>query len=183
MILHPKRPFVVWLTGLSAAGKTTTAVSLLAHFQALGLPMLHLDGDDLRILLCNDLSFGNKDRLENNRRAAAVALIAAKSGFSSICSLISPFAAARNSARELIESAGFHFIEVYVKASIEVCRERDPKGLYVMSDEGTMKNLTGIQSPYEVPESPDLILETNVFGVTKCRDLLAERLEQLGCLS
>lgn len=153
-----QRPAVVWLTGPSGAGKTTIARELEVELRDRGLMIGMLDGDDLREGLCSGLGFSDADRAENIRRAAAVARLMTRSGLIVIVSLISPFRAGRERARALFEPG--EFFETYVHTPLEVAERRDPKGLYRRARNGEIGHFTGIDSPYEPPESPDVRLET-----------------------
>lgn len=147
-----------WLTGLSGAGKTTVAIHALNRMARLGYLAIHLDGDDLRTGLNRDLGFTRADRQENVRRIAEVAKLLVDAGLIVIVSAISPYRMDREAAREHI---GAHrCFEVFVDTSLEVCRQRDPKGLYARAAEGTLKGLTGVHTPWEPPRSPALTIHT-----------------------
>jgi adenylyl-sulfate kinase len=148
---------VVWLTGLSGAGKTTIARGAAAALEQEGYPVVVLDGDALRDGLSADLGFSREDRLENIRRIGEVARLFAENGLLCIVAAISPYAAARGAARARIGST-FH--EIFIAASPDVCESRDPKGLYARARRGEIAEFTGISSPYEPPTSPDLLLDT-----------------------
>jgi bifunctional enzyme CysN/CysC len=171
-----QRPAVVWLTGLSGAGKSTLARALEQRLLQRGLRTFALDGDSLRTGLCEDLGFSPEDRGENLRRAAHIARLAWSQGMVVICSLISPFARDRALARSLI-SAG-EFFEVHVQCPLEVCRARDPKGLYAKAERGEIPEFTGISSPYEVPEAPELLIDTSAEPLLDSVDKLARLLER-----
>jgi bifunctional enzyme CysN/CysC len=148
---------VIWLTGLSGSGKSTLAMALERELFARGRQVYVLDGDTLRTGLNSDLGFGAEARAENIRRTAEMARLFADAGLVVITSLISPFAAERDKARTII---GANFHEVHVKADLATCEARDPKGLYAKARAGEIRNFTGIDSPYEAPESPDLVIDT-----------------------
>ncbi len=150
----------VWFTGLSGAGKSTVAAGLQAMLEARGLHTFALDGDLLREGLNADLGYSEPDRVENVRRLGEVALLFSRVGFLSIVSAISPYARPRAAVRERHESNGVQFVEIHVATPLEVCEARDPKGLYARARRGELPSFTGISAPYEVPESPDLALET-----------------------
>ena len=156
---------VIWLTGLSGSGKTTIAKGLSKRLQQQGLRTAHLDGDTLREGLNNDLGFSDDDRMENVRRAAHVARIMRNGGAVVICSLISPLASMRQLARAII---GEGFIEVYVNCPIEVCMQRDVKGLYAKATAGHIDDFTGVGSEYEPPVSADLEVRTDQLDVSEC---------------
>ena len=149
---------VLWLTGLSGAGKSTTANAVEQRLHALGRHSYVLDGDNLRHGLTKDLGFTAADRVENVRRIAEVAKLFVDAGLIVLVSVISPFRDEREMARQLMGEG--EFIEVFVDAPLEVCERRDPKGLYRKARAGEIKNFTGIDSPYEPPESPDIVLKT-----------------------
>ena len=146
----------VWMTGLPGSGKSTVAAALEARLVEAGRPAYVLDGDNLRHGLCGDLGFDDAGRCENARRTAEVARLLADAGTVAIVSLVSPFAADRRRARALHEIAGLPFIEVWVSTPVSECEERDPKGLYARARRGELKNLTGVDAPYEPPENPEL---------------------------
>lgn len=151
---------IIWLTGLSGAGKSTLADGLAGELKAEGILPLMIDGDGLREELCRDLGFSEKDRMENIRRAGAIALLAARSGITSICSLISPLRSERDAIRGLCRARDVKFIEVYVSTPLTTCEGRDPKGLYKKARAGMIPKFTGIDSPYEPPLHPELVIPT-----------------------
>lgn len=152
----------VWLTGLSGSGKSTIAVEAERLLVERGRAAYLLDGDNLRHGLNGDLGFGAADREENVRRAAHVARLFADAGLVALVPLISPFRAGRDLARRVHDEAGLAFFEVFVNTPIEVCEERDPKGLYAMARRGEITGFTGVDDPYEAPEAPDLELGPGV---------------------
>ena len=153
-----QKPFVVWLTGLSGAGKTTIANLVESRLHQLGRATYLLDGDNVRHGLNRDLGFTDVDRVENIRRVAEVAKLMVDGGLIVFVAFISPFRSERRLARELVASD--EFFEVYVNAPLSVAEERDPKGLYRKARRGELKNFTGIDSPYEPPEHPELEIYT-----------------------
>jgi len=153
-----QRPAVLWFTGLSGSGKSTIANCVEKILHASGKHTYILDGDNVRHGLNRDLGFTNEDRVENIRRVAETAKLMTDAGLIVIVSFISPFKAERQLARELMEEG--EFIEIFVDTPIEECARRDPKGLYKKAEAGTLKNFTGISSPYERPENPELHLHT-----------------------
>lgn len=161
---------VLWMTGLSGSGKTTIAQETERILVESGIPAYILDGDTLRRGLNADLGFSDADRIENMRRTAEVAKLFRDAGVVTIVTLISPFAESRNFARRTI---GDGFVEVYIKASIEACIERDPKNLYKKALEGRIKNFTGIDSPYEPPERAELVLDTEGMSELESVNTLA----------
>ena len=171
---------VVWFTGLSGAGKTTLATALETALSGRGLRIFQLDGDIMRQGLCRDLGFAASDRDENIRRVAEVAKLFADCGVLCICAFISPFRSMREKAREII---GTHrFIEVHVSTTLETCEKRDAKGLYEKARAGDLPDFTGVSSPYEAPERPDVEIDTttvtlrhglaNLLGVLEERGLI-----------
>jgi bifunctional enzyme CysN/CysC len=163
---------VIWLTGLSGSGKSTLAVALESLLFRRGIGTMILDGDNLRHGLCADLGFSLTDRAENIRRAGEVAKLMAESGLVVISSLISPLKKERESVRASCRSAGISFSEIFINASIADCEKRDPRGLYQKARKGEIKGFTGIDSPYEIPEHPDLILETGKEKVVESAERL-----------
>jgi len=169
----------VWFTGLPGAGKSTVAAAVEERLIALGQPALLLDGDNLRHGLNGDLGFDEGARSENVRRTAHVAKLLADSGTIALVSLVSPYAADREVAATLHAADDLQFIEVYVNAPLELCEERDPKGLYARARAGELAGLTGVGAPYEAPSEPDLVLtageETVEREVERVLELLAAR--------
>ncbi|MEE2768972.1 MAG: adenylyl-sulfate kinase [Actinomycetota bacterium] len=152
------RGATVWFTGLPGSGKTSVAAACERLLMAAGRPAYLLDGDNLRHGLNADLEFSPEDRDENVRRVAQVARLFADAGLVALVPLVSPYRAAREQAKALHETAGLPFLEVYVDTPIEVCEERDPKGLYAQARTGQLVGLTGVDDPYEPPTKPDLVL-------------------------
>ena len=152
------RGATVWLTGLSGSGKSTIAVRVERRLLELGRPAYLLDGDNLRHGLNAGLGFSADDRVENVRRVAEVARLFADAGVVALVPLISPYAAGRAHARRIHEEVGLDFVEVWVSTPLEECERRDPKGLYARARRGEIPEFTGITSPYEPPEAPDLEL-------------------------
>jgi adenylyl-sulfate kinase len=148
----------VWLTGLPASGKSTIGAALEERFVKHGKFAYLLDGDNLRHGICGDLGFSSEDRLRNVARAGELARLFADAGAIAIVALISPFAQARDAVRERHAQCGLPFIEVYVATPLDVCVERDPKGLYARAAAGQLDHLTGIDDPYEPPSHPELRL-------------------------
>ena len=171
-----QRPQCVWLTGMSASGKSTIANLLDRRLTIEGRHTYLLDGDNVRHGLCRDLGFTEADRVENIRRVAEVARLMVDAGLIVIVAFISPFRSERDYARGLFASG--EFMEVFVDASLEACAARDPKGLYAKALRGEIRNFTGVDSPYERPENPDLRLDTEALSPEACVDLLTERLDR-----
>jgi bifunctional enzyme CysN/CysC len=150
---------VVWLTGLSGAGKSTVATELERELFNRGMNVYVLDGDNMRHGLCSDLAFSPVDRKENIRRVGEVARLFADAGVIVVTAFISPYRSDRQIVRNIMPPG--QFVEVFVSAPIEVCEKRDPKGLYVKARSGLIKEFTGISAPYEVPENPELEIRTD----------------------
>ncbi|XP_073683966.1 bifunctional 3'-phosphoadenosine 5'-phosphosulfate synthase 2b [Garra rufa] len=165
-------------TGLSGAGKTTIGFALEEYLVSHAIPCYSLDGDNIRHGLNKNLGFTSTDREENIRRVAEVAKLFADAGLVCITSFISPFTKDRNDARKIHESAGLPFFEVFVNAPLEVCESRDVKGLYKKARAGEIKGFTGIDSDYEKPEAPELVLKTGEITVNDCIQQLADLLKE-----
>ncbi|MCK8816111.1 adenylyl-sulfate kinase [Natroniella sulfidigena] len=172
------RGVTVWFTGLSGAGKTTVAVEVEKQLQKRNTRVQRLDGDIVRESLTSDLGFSKEDRNENIKRNTFVAKLLTKHDVVTLCSFISPYRSARDYARQEIEEVG-EFVEVFVNPPLEVCEERDVKGLYQQARDGKIANFTGISDPYQAPENPDLELrtdqETLEESAQKVIDYLAEQ--------
>lgn len=148
----------LWFTGLSGSGKSSVAVAVERRLVAAGRVTYLLDGDNLRHGLNGDLGFSPADRDENVRRASEVARLFADAGVIALVPLISPYRAGRERARQIHEAAGLAFAEVFVDTPLEICEQRDPKGLYAKARAGELKGMTGIDDPYESPVAPELRL-------------------------
>jgi bifunctional enzyme CysN/CysC len=166
---------VIWLTGLSGAGKSTIANAVEKRLHALGRRTYILDGDNIRQGLNKDLGFKDADRVENIRRVAEVAKLMLDAGIIVLTAFISPFRQEREMARQLIGTD--RFIEVYVNAPLDVCEQRDPKGLYKKSRSGLLPNMTGISSPYEPPDMADVVVNTDNMSAEECAELLVRALD------
>lgn len=152
----------VWFTGLSGSGKSTVAAAVERQLLEQQRPAYLLDGDNLRHGLNGDLGFSADDRDENVRRASEVARLFADAGLVSLVPLISPYRSGRDRARELHDAADLRFVEVFVDTPIELCEQRDPKGLYAKARAGEISGFTGIDDPYEAPLSPELVLQPGI---------------------
>lgn len=149
---------VVWLTGLSGSGKSTVAFEVEHELVRSGRAAVVLDGDNLRLGLNSDLGFSEADRAENVRRTAELAVLFAQAGLVTLVPLISPYRAHRLAARSAAERAGIRFVEVYLDTPLDECERRDPKGLYQRARAGEIREFTGVDAPYEPPETPELVL-------------------------
>jgi adenylyl-sulfate kinase len=171
---HPG--YVVWFTGLSGSGKSTLATELERELFNRGKHAYVLDGDNVRHGLCSDLGFAPDDRKENIRRIGEMAKLFADAGMICLTAFISPYRSDRELARNIAPPG--RFIEVYLNTPIEVCEQRDPKGLYVKARKGTIKEFTGVSAPYEVPLNPEVELHTEQMSVADCVRAILKR---LGC--
>ncbi|KAL9103626.1 MAG: hypothetical protein Q9163_001353 [Psora crenata] len=174
--LRNQKGFTLWFTGLSASGKSTIAIALEQHLLHLGLAAYRLDGDNVRFGLNKDLGFSEKDRGENIRRIAEVALLFSDSCTITLTSFISPYRSDRDAARTLHSARSLPFIEVYVHVPLEVAESRDPKGLYAKARAGDIKDFTGISAPYEEPENAEIVIRS---GETEVRKAVAQIVEYL----
>jgi bifunctional enzyme CysN/CysC len=163
-----QRPLLLWFTGLSGSGKSTIANLVEQALFTAGRHCYSLDGDNIRHGLCRDLGFTAADRVENIRRAGEVAKLMMDAGLIVLASFISPFRADRQMLRELVGAE--EFLEIHVDASIETCMQRDPKGLYAKAKAGLIPNFTGLGSPYEPPEHPDIRLKTGEWTADQCAE-------------
>ena len=170
--LRPGRTAAVtlWFTGLPGAGKTTLAMHLEARLVRAGRPAYVLDGDNLRHGLCRDLGFSDDDRSENIRRTAEVCRLFNDAGVIALSALVSPLAAQRALAREIVGAS--RFIEIHVATPLAVCEARDPKGLYRRARQGALQGLTGVDGVYEQPAQPDLRLDTSASPIDAALDAL-----------
>ena len=173
-----QRGVTVWLTGLSAAGKSTIAVILERMLIDHGRLAYRLDGDNVRHGLNKNLGFSAEDRTENIRRIGEVAKLFTDAGVIVIASFISPYRSDRDAVRTLL--AAGDFVEVYVKVSVEAAEQRDPKGLYKKARAGEIKGFTGIDDPYEAPEHPEVLLETEQLTPEQSARKIADHLEEKG---
>ena len=165
-MLNSHRSFCLWFTGLSGAGKSTLANVVQQRLHHVGIHTYLMDGDNVRHGLNGDLGFSSEDRKENVRRVAEVAGLFVDAGIVVISALISPFERDRQMARNVFGAGDF--VEVFVDCPIEICIERDPKGLYKKAEAGMIREFTGISSPYESPKSPELRVNTAEFTIEEC---------------
>src|SRR5438874_7450354 len=170
--------FTIWFTGLSGAGKSTLSEALEERLKARERNVEILDGDIVRTHLSKGLGFSREDRDTNIKRIAFVCSLLTRNGVVCISAAIAPYREAREWARREIGD----FVEVYLKCPIEVCRQRDVKSLYKLVDEGKIKNFTGVDDPYEEPENPELVIETNTESVEESVNRIFARLIELGYL-
>jgi bifunctional enzyme CysN/CysC len=178
--LSNQRPCIVWLTGLSGSGKSTIANLVERKLHALGRHTYLLDGDNVRHGLNKDLGFTDADRVENVRRVGEVARLMVDAGLIVLASFISPFRAERDTVRALVEDG--EFIEVFVDTPLDIAESRDPKGLYAKARRGDLRNFTGIDSPYEAPEGPELRVDTSELTAEQAADAVIALLERAGKL-
>lgn len=165
---------VIWLTGYSGSGKTTVAKSLVQNLFNRNTRVMMLDGDNVRHGLCRDLGFSSDDRSENIRRVGEAAKLFFDQGNIVVCTFISPFREDRDFVRSLFPSGSF--IETYVKCDLNICRKRDPKGLYGKAESGIIPEFTGVTSPYEEPETPEIIVETDIMTDSECVEKIMEKI-------
>lgn len=171
-----QRPACLWLTGLPAAGKSTIAIALEKRLYAVGRHTYRLDGDEVRRGLNRDLAFSEADRIENIRRASEVARLLVDAGLIAIVSFISPFRAQRDCLRALFPAG--EFFEIFVDTPLAECERRDPKGLYARARRGELKDLTGIDSPYEPPLTPEVHLQTTLQTPEECVEQILMALDR-----
>jgi adenylylsulfate kinase len=172
-----QKPMVLWFTGLSGSGKSTIASIIEKRLIESKYIAYLLDGDNLRHGINANVGFSTEDRNENIRRIAEVSRLFADSGMIVLASAISPFKSLRKFARKRIEEVG-EFVEIHVKADVDTCAARDPKGLYKKAITGEIPEFTGISSPYEVPENPELILDTNKYSADECADIVLDYIQK-----
>ncbi|MDH5675749.1 MAG: adenylyl-sulfate kinase [Myxococcales bacterium] len=172
---------VLWFTGLSGSGKSTVAHAVEQKLLGCGVAAYVLDGDNIRHGLCSDLGFSSEDRGENIRRVGEVARLFVDSGLVVLCAFVSPYRADRRRLRDLLGAGDF--LEIFVNASVEACRARDPKGLYARAASGEIGNLTGVGSPYEAPEAPELVLDTERQSLDEAVASVIELLQQRGTIA
>jgi adenylylsulfate kinase len=175
----PRNGFCIWLTGLPSAGKTTIAKELVPRLRGRGWAVELLDGDEVRQGLSHDLGFDRASRETHARRVTYVAKILARTGAIPIVALISPYATSRARARAEIG----RFVEVYVNTPIALCQQRDVKGLYKKALAGEIKEMTGVDDPYEPPEHPDIVIDAVSLSPAQSAELILRELERLGWLS
>ena len=170
-----QKAVTIWLTGLSGAGKSTLANEVEKRLFAMGKYTMLLDGDNVRMGLNQNLGFSEEDRVENIRRIAEVSKLMNDAGLIVLTSFISPFRQDRRNAKNII---GERFVEVYISTPLEECEKGDVKGLYKKARNGEISNFTGITSPYEAPEHPDITVDTSKYSLEECVDIILKGLEQ-----
>jgi len=173
-LLNGHRSFTLWFTGLPASGKSTLAVNLEEALYERGLHTYILDGDNIRHGLNKNLGFSPEDRAENIRRIAEVAKLFCDAGIINLTAFISPYRQDRKQARQLIGNSDF--IEVFVDCPVEVCEQRDPKGVYKKARAGIIKEFTGVSAPYEPPENPEIHLPTDKISVKEGVEVILDYL-------
>jgi adenylylsulfate kinase len=171
--------FTLWFTGLSGSGKSTIAERVALKLERKGMPVEILDGDVVRTHLSKGLGFSREDRDENIKRVGFVCQLLSRHGVAVIASVISPYREAREYNRQKIKN----FVEVYTRCPVEVCEERDLKGLYLKARSGEIKGFTGVDDPYEPPLNPEVTCKTDVETIEESVDKVIQKLEELGYLS
>lgn len=169
-------PFVLWLTGLPGAGKSTLAQQLVAALHLRGIPTIWLDGDWLRVNLFPELGFSAEDRAQNVARTAMLARLLLNAGFVPVVALVSPYRTGREQARVVM---GTRFVEVYVDCPPDVCAQRDPKGMWARALRGEIEGFTGLDAPYEVPENPEVTVHTDQQTVEESVNIILATLKEL----
>lgn len=171
---HDHKSTILWFTGLSGAGKSTLAHAVEERLHQLKCSTYVLDGDNVRHGLCGDLTFSDDDRKENIRRIGQVAKLFLESGVIVLTAFISPFRSDRQIVRNMVQHGDF--IEIHCSTPIEICEQRDVKGLYQKARSGEIKEFTGISSPYEEPEKPEIMVKTGADSLEKCTDEIIDLL-------
>ena len=174
------RSAILWFTGLSGSGKSTLANAVNAALFERGLGTYVLDGDNVRHGLCKDLGFSDADREENIRRIGEVAKLFLDAGVIVLTAFVSPFRADRDKARDLVEAGDF--FEIFCAADLDVCESRDPKGLYAKARSGAIKEFTGISSPYEAPDSPEMAIDTGSQDLAASVEVVIKALQNRGVI-
>lgn len=168
---------VIWLTGISGSGKSTIAVELEKELTQMGKLVYRLDGDNVRQGLCSDLGFTEEDRNENIRRITEVSKLFKDAGIITLVSFISPLKSMRKLAKNKVGDDAF--VEVYVKASVETCIKRDPKGMYKKAIAGQIKDFTGISATYESPENPDIVIDTENLNINESVKVILNHIKKI----
>lgn len=178
--LNKHKSCVLWFTGLSGAGKSTLAVEVERRLYQHGIRTYVLDGDNIRHGLNKNLGFSPEDRKENIRRIGEVAKLFVDAGLFALSAFISPYREDRQMVRDMFDAG--EFVEIYVKCSLDVCEQRDPKGLYKKARKGEIKEFTGISAPYEEPIAPELVVETHRLNLEESVDVVIDFLREKGYL-
>lgn len=178
--LNGHSSFVLWFTGLSGSGKSTLSSAVEQRLHAMGVRTYLLDGDNVRSGLNKNLGFSNDDRAENIRRVGEVAKLFVDAGVIVLAAFISPFNKDRKFIRDLIDDG--EYVEIFLKCPLSVCEERDPKGLYCRARKGEIKNFTGLDSDYEEPQKPEIVVETDKMTVSECAEQILNHLIKKGFL-
>lgn len=176
-----KIAFTLWFTGLPSSGKSTVAKRVEEELRGSGIEMHNLDGDNVRKKLHPDLGFTQEERATNNRRVSFIARLLNEHDVGVIVAAVSPFEDAREHARDEIEQSG-DFIEIFVECPVEVCKERDPKGLYEKAEQGKIDNFTGVNHPFEEPQDPEITVNTAEQSPEDCVSHVLRQLEERGVL-
>lgn len=172
---------ILWFTGLSGAGKSTLAHAVEGRLHDLGCHTFVFDGDNVRHGLCADLSFSSEDRAENIRRIGEMSKLFIEAGTIALTAFISPFSADRAKVRALVDEGDF--LEIHCHCTLEICEQRDVKGLYAKARQGLIKDFTGISSPYEAPEAPELALDTGALPLEECVEKVLGLLRARGVIA
>ena len=178
--LNQHKSSILWFTGLSGSGKSTLANAVEHYLHKQGARTYVLDGDNIRKGLCQDLGFSDEDRTENIRRIGEVSKLMLDAGIIVLTAFISPFIKDRKIVRDLVPTGDF--IEILCDAPLEICEERDPKGLYIKARAGQIQEFTGISSPYETPGNPEILLETGAKSIDECIVQLLDYMKKHGVL-
>lgn len=179
--LHGHKSVILWFTGLSGSGKSTLAHAVEDYLYKIGISTFVLDGDNVRHGLCSDLSFNDHDRVENIRRIGELAKLVIEAGVITLTAFISPFKSDRNTARNLVPHGDF--LEIHCQCPIETCEQRDVKGLYKKARAGQIPFFTGIDSPYEAPEDPELVVNTHEQTLAESVERVITLLVQRGVIN
>lgn len=169
---------VLWFTGTAASGKSTIASEVEKRLRERGIPVENLDADEIRKNLSPDLGYTEKDRDMNTKRLAFLAALLERHEVTALVAAVSSLQRFRDRARAMSRN----FLEIYVKCPLEVCMERDPKGLYAKAERGEVNDIAGLHQPYEEPVRPELVLETDKYSVEECADMVILKLEEMGLL-
>jgi adenylylsulfate kinase len=176
--LNGHKSAVLWFTGLSGAGKSSVAHAVEKSLHDLGCQAFVFDGDNVRHGLCADLGFSAEDRAENIRRIGELSKLFTETGVIALTAFISPYRVDRDRVRKLVTPGDF--IEIYCNCPVEVCEQRDVKGLYAKARSGAIKDFTGVSAPYEPPEAPELVLDTATLSLEECVELVLALLREKG---